>query len=169
VAVIFRGKAVFLEHPRTGSTALREALKKIGGQPHERHSFVKARGNEQTIVVVRNPYDVLISWWLIIGEREGYTSLEDFLLRCRDRQLMTKGGRLFYYSKYADHIMHYECLKYDLATVLQYLGLPQVCLAKRNMTPNKLSYHNYYTPKTQQLVETIYGEELKEYGYTFTP
>lgn len=167
MAVIFRGKAIFLEHPRTGSTALREALKRIGGQPHERHAYVKAKQDEKTVVVVRNPFDVLISWWLIVGEREGYTSLADFLVRCRDRQLMTKGGRLFYYIDHADIVMRYEHFDRDLAETLTLLKLPQVRLKQRNATPRKLPYRNYYTPKDITIVRDIYGEELERLGYTF--
>ena len=165
MAVIFRGVAVFLEHPRTGSTALREALKKIGGQPHSRHSFVKARQNEKTIVTVRNPYDVLVSWWLIIGEREGYKTFADFLTRCNDRELMTKDGRLFYYD--GDYTLHYEQLDRDVGMVLRTLGLKQVTLKRRNPTPNKMPYQNYYTPETKAIVERVYGEELARYGYGF--
>jgi hypothetical protein len=169
MAVRIPNKLVFLEHPRTASTSIREALRKIGGQPVKRHSFIKARPDERTAVVVRNPFDILVSWWLIVGEREGYANFADFLLRSGDRELMTKGGKLFYYSDYANWVLHYEQLAHDFTMLLNTLGLRQVSLVVRNKTKKKLPYHNYYTPETVKIVQDIYGDELERYGYGLEP
>lgn len=167
MAVIFKGKAVFLEHPRTGSTAVREALKKIGGQPVTRHSYVKAQRDELTVVVIRNPFDVLVSWWLITGEREGYKTFADFLVRGKDRSLMTVGGKLFYYTQHANVILRYENLAFELGNLLRALKLPQVILPQRNKTPRKMPYRSYYIPETISIVEDLYIGELERYGYSF--
>jgi hypothetical protein len=169
MAVRIPNKLVFLEHPRTASTSIREALRKIGGQPVKRHSFIKARSDEKTMVVVRNPYDILVSWWLIVGEREGYRSFRHFLLESRHRELMTKNGELFYYSDHADFVLHYETLARDFLMVLNTLGLPKVDLVRRNKTAKKMPYHHYYTPETVKIVQDIYGEELERYCYGLAP
>ena len=169
MAIRIPNKLVFLEHPRTASTAIREALKKIGGQSVKRHSYIKARPDEKTMVVVRNPFDILVSWWLIVGEREGYETFADFLVNGAERELMTKHGELFYYTHYAEYVLHYESLARDFLTVLNTLGLKPVKLVHRNKTKGKMPYHCYYVPETVAIVQDIYGEELRRYGYGLAP
>lgn len=168
MAVIFNGKMVFLEHPRTGSTSVRDALKKIGGQPFTRHEYVAAKRGELTVAAVRNPFDVLVSWYLIIGERQGYNTFKDFLLGCHD-QFMTKHGRLFYYHKHVDIFIHYENLQAELNGALRRCGLPSVRLHRYNRTKGKQAYQSYYDDETSEIVRSRFRAELEEYGYGMEP
>ena len=157
MAVVIKGKLVFLEHPRTASTAVRDALKKIGGQPHTRHTYIKAQRGEVTLATVRIPYDVEVCWWLI-------KTFKEFILGCHD-QFMTKNGRLIYYHKHVNVFLQYETLQFDLNIVLDSLNLPTVKLKKYNETKGKRPFDTYYTAETVAIVERRFGQELKEYCY----
>ena len=165
MAIVLTGKLVFLEHPRTGSTAIRAAIRKIGGHTRKRHSLVQPVGLERTVATVRNPYDLLVSWWLVIKERTG--SWKDFgrFLDEYDNPNMLRDGRLFYFEAY--HLMRYETLQKDFNIVLSSARIRPVKLNRLNMTPGKLSYKSYYTPETIAIVKDRFAEDLEEYGYGF--
>ncbi len=112
MAVVFHNKLIFFEHPRTASTSLRHVLIQVGGQPHKRHKFIKPRHREKTVSTVRNPFDLLVSWWLIIGERQGFATFQDFIVRCRD-PFMVRNERLFYFLE-TDYILRFETLEEDV-------------------------------------------------------
>lgn len=160
MAIVIPGKAVFLEHPRTGSTSIRAALRKSGGQPFGRHSFIKAKRGEKTVATVRNPFDVLVSWWLITGQ----TSFEEFLLEDHEG-FMTKGGRLFYYYKHVDIWMRFENLNIDFVSVCRRLGIRPTVLPRFNPTKMKKDYRTYHTPETIEIVKEKYAKELEQFNY----
>lgn len=166
MAVVIKGKLIFLEHPRTASTSMRTALQKIGGKTKSRHTLFLPERNEMIACTVRNPFDVLVSWWLIIGARYGFKTFKDFVRRC-DNDFMVKQGNLFYFAHHAHFILRFENLQNDLDRMLDRLRLARVQLPHLNGTSKKLSYHNYYDPETIKIVAERFRSELLAFHYSF--
>lgn len=163
MAVVFPDKLVFLEHPRTASTSMRHVLQQVGGKPQKRHAFICARGNEKTVCTVRNPFDLLVSWWEIVGERQGFSTFKDFLIGCRD-PFMVRGGKLFYFLE-TDFILRFENLEAELNSVLKIYRIPIVRLPHLQVTIHKHEYRKYYNEETRALVVARFGAEIERFGY----
>jgi hypothetical protein len=165
MAIVFKN-LIFLEHPRTGSTSLRHALKGVGGQPHRRHTDVrKTIKNVSSMSVVRNPYDLLVSWWLIIGERQGFETLSSFIKGCED-PFMVRDGRLFYFLE-TDYILRFEQLEHDVNPVLRAHRIRPVRLPHHNKTLGKRNYRDYYNEEARALAAQRYGAEIERFGYEY--
>jgi len=158
--VKFEKKLIFLEHPRTGSTSVRHALRSVGGQPHKRHT--KLRGKEPTMSVVRNPYDLLTSWWIIAGKDQTFA---EFIIGCND-PFMVRNERLFYFLE-TDYILTFEYLETELNDVLHKLKIRQVRLPHHNPTKGKHDYRQYYDDKTRSLVAKRFNIEIERFGYAY--
>lgn len=164
MAVIFPDKLIFLEHPRMASTSLRKALVKVGGEPRKRHTFLKARrSKERTVSTVRNPFDLLVSWWIVIGQRQGFKSFADFITTCID-PFMVQQERLFYFLE-TDYILRFESLESDVNIVLKTRGIRPIILAVENKTLDKKHYREYYDDVTRPLVMARFGAEIERFGY----
>lgn len=163
MAVIFHNKLIFLEHPRTASTSVRHVLQQVGGKPHKRHVTLAPRHREKTVCTVRNPYDLLVSWWLIIGGRQGFKTFADFVVKCRD-PFMVRNEKLFYFLE-TDYVMRFETLEQDLNTLLRKHKIRKVKLPKYNTTKDKKHYTEYYDDVIRALVTARFEEEIKRFGY----
>jgi len=167
MAVIFPRKLIVLEHPRTGSSAVRAALKSIGGKTRGRHTLVKPSRGEMVVATVRNPYDVVVSWWLNTKGKWHELSFEDFVSDYIGNTLFTRGGKLFYFAEHVNTMLRYETLADDLARVLKLVKLPPVRLKFTNITAGKHPYQSYYTPAIQEIVTQRWGDEIERFGYEF--
>ena len=167
MAVLIPNKLLFLEHPRTASTSIRIALSRMPkARLQTRHTYLQPR-NEKTLSVVRNPYDVLVSWWLAIsGKWVEYPTFESFLQDC-EHPLFVQEGRLFYFAERSDSIIKFENLETELNKILQTVRLPAVGLPHLNKTIKKQNYRKYYTPATRKLVFRRFGFELETFKYTW--
>jgi len=167
MAVVFPRKLIVLEHPRTGSSAVRAALKAIGGKTRGRHTLVRPSQNELVAATVRNPYDVLVSWWLNTRGKWHTLSFKNFVSDYVGNTLFTRGGKLFYFMDHVTVMMRYETLERDLANVLKLCKLPPVRLKYGNVTEDKQPYVEYYTPDIQEAVAQRWGDEIERFGYEF--
>ncbi len=166
MAVVIRGKLIYLEHPRTASTSMRTALQKIGGRTKSRHTLFLPERGEKVMSVVRNPFDVLVSWWLIIGERQGFQTFKDFVTNCKD-PFMVQRGNLFYFAHHSQYILKFENLQADLDRVLSGLRLPHVELPHLNGTVKRVGFRSYYDPETIKIVAKRFRSELLAFNYKF--
>ena len=139
---------------------MRHVLKKIG-QPHKRHTVVA--GREKTVSTVRNPFDLLVSWWLIIGERQGYSNFGDFITNCRD-PFMVRREKLFYFLE-TDYILRFENLEEDLNNVLRKHRIRTIKLPHYNATEDKKHFTQYYNDVTRSLVIARFSAEIERFGY----
>ena len=167
MAVVFPRKLIVLEHPRTGSSAVRAALKSIGGRTRGRHTLVKPTQGEMVAATVRNPYDIVVSWWLNTKGKWHTLKFSDFVSDYIGNSLFTRGGKLFYFMDHVTMMMRYETLERDLTNVLKLVQLPPVSLKHTNITENKLPYTSYYTPAIQEAVAQRWGDEIEGFGYGF--
>jgi len=160
MSVRIPNKLLFLRHPRTGSTATVQALitlgaRKAGGL----HDFTPAKGKEITVSTIRNPFDLLASWFAL---NEGWTDFEKFLVDYK-HSAMLKDGRFHYFANVSDELFLYDQLSEDLNTLLTRLKLPKVRIYRLNTTSGKKPFEEYYTETAKQIVRDLYAWDLELY------
>jgi chondroitin 4-sulfotransferase 11 len=66
-----------------------------------------------------------------------------------------------------DFVGKFECLQEDFDRVCGIVGLPQKPLKHLNNGQYHHGYRKYYTAETAALVEELYAEDVREFGYEF--
>lgn len=178
MAVLVRGKVLFLAHPRTASTAMRNSLEAIGGEvinPHHvafDHPDVRRRyRGEPVLAVIRNPYDMLVSWWGVrTWVRERDTKLAGFIAGFDD----TKGnfqrhGKLFYHLPAATIVLRYEDIDTTLKPALEDLGIEPFELPRLNETLGKKDWRSYYDDDAIRAANKRFGDEIAEHYTLLEP
>jgi hypothetical protein len=137
-----------------------QALSRIGAvQAGETHAFVEARGKELTVSTVRNPLDLLVSWFVL---NPSWKNFEKFLMEYKHSD-MVKGGELHYFAEKSDVLLDYEYLQTDLDALLSHLGLPPVRILTVNVTPEKQPFKTYYNATTLDIANHIYKKDMALY------
>lgn len=174
MAVIIPGKLLWLAHPRTGSMSLRVALTNAGGQripPHhvelDAYQVTKWHQGEPVVCVVRNPYDVVTTWWLKYGRLESPhrkqadpRELPKFI-RSFENENFCRDGRLMYHAPTADHVFKYEDgIAHQFRRFGLRLDIPQI-----NITPGKVHWGSYFDVAALAAMVKRFGPEIEELGY----
>ena len=67
-----------------------------------------------------------------------------------------------------DFVGRYENLDDDFASVLARIGLSgQVSLPKANVSKDRGTYRDYYTPASRDLIAGWYAREIEQFAYQF--
>lgn len=198
MAVLLPGKFLFLATPYTGSVAVANALKKLPGavnvQAKSRgighHATLeqvrevdgsRITGTERVFAFVRNPYDLIVTWYLREKERSNMRALEkslkriptfcDFVEAWAEHQPegYLQGGRIFYHASDAKHVLRYERgLGREVNLLLRKLeGVPDVQIQRENPTPHKDHWSLYYDGKSYKAANLAFQRDFVEYGYPF--
>lgn len=191
MAVVLPGKFVYLATLHTASSAITTALKSLPGafQPKDpragigRHATLDRireicgsvlTGTEVVFAAVRNPYDVIVSWYL--RNRTHFqvphgASLLQFLRAWveLDAEPFMRDGRLFYVAADARHVMRYERgIESELNHVLRKIPMmPAVTLTRENVTLGKIHWSTYYDRETYEFVNETFAHDISQYGYCF--
>lgn len=162
----------YLAHPRTASVATRDVLvDKFGAKmtmSHHGGLTVPKPTGWTVVTTVRNPLDVMISWWHKTEENRKLP-LYEFIYRWSRNTQFLPDGRLFWHSLYATHVLRYEDLEAQLNQVLVGIGLVPITLptqtntGRRGFTPC-MEFYKHNTPSLK-LVHDLFGQEMKELGY----
>jgi hypothetical protein len=170
VAILFPDKFLFLGTPRSGSTCTHNALKLIPGatlfSQHLRRSTMIEKNigpyrGEPTFLVVRNPYDALVSWWL--RSRTGIPFAE--FIATYENPHFVNDGRLFWLVEDDMEILRYENLQEEVDRMLAGVGLDPVQLPNMNVTRDKDPWLTYYGPREADAANVRFGDEIIRYGY----
>jgi hypothetical protein len=190
MAVLIPGKLVYLATPHTASIATAAGLSNLPGArattrkgnvsevlPVTHHASRKdvepyMTGSELVVTTVRNPCDLVVTWWLrqqpavkkYIGEDatfEQFVSRVDEVIGVSGPFL--KDGKIFWHD--CDTIIKYENLVEELNALLVCLDLPTVSLSLINVTKGKKSWIEYYNEQTLAIVRERFKEEIFQYGY----
>jgi len=163
----------YLAHPRTASVATRDVLVgKFGaemvGSHHTGLTVPKPTG-WTVVTTVRNPLDVMISWWHKTS-RNHKLSLYEFIRMWSRNTHFLPDGRLFWHSLYATHVLRYEAnLEAQLNQVLVGIGLVPVTLPAKDCTGlhGPAHYMEFYKheARAHKLVHDHFGQETEELGY----
>lgn len=200
MAVLFPGKFIYLATPHTASIATTRALAEIDGAVVSdlnevkdldlKRTFPKGThhatledlrrmrpeyftGGEITVTTIRNPYDLLVTWWLrqrenLIKKWGHEPTFREYVEKADETTSggpYIRDGRIFWMD--VNKHMRYERLQKDLNRFLRRHRLPEATLEKTNVTANKEPYKTYYDPETRALAEQRFGEEASHFGYSF--
>jgi hypothetical protein len=184
MAVLIPGKLVYLATPHTASMSTTKTLATLPGAlsrpklPVTHHASRKdvephMTGTELVVTTVRNPCDLVVTWWLrqqVAAKRYigPDVTFEQFVSRVDEvigvsGPYFCKDGKIFWHD--CDHALKYENLAKELNEMLVRLDLPTVTLVRENVTPNKKPWMEYYNEKTLAIVRERFKEEIAQYGY----
>lgn len=170
MAVLLPGKFLCLGTPRTGSTCVHHALGAIPGakvfNQHLRRSVLIEENmgpyrGEHTFLVVRNVYDLMVSWWL--RSRTGMPFVE--YITTYDNKHFVEDGRLFWLVEDDMEILRYESLQQELDAVLARLGIDPRPLPFLNATRDKRPWRSYFGRSEVRATNDRFGDEMARYGY----
>jgi len=140
----------------------------IHGSPYSKEGGVEANGlrtgDEAIATTVRNPYDVIVTWWLRATRGEG--SFVEFIRDYSRKPQLDSAGEIFTHRKHCDVVMRYENLAEDFRLLMEVVGLPQVEIPIDNTTKGKASWETYYDDDSLAEVERRFGMEIEDLGYS---
>lgn len=171
-------RLVFIAHPKTASRAVRDAVIRLGGRQVSSHHGIdhevleeeKARG-ASVGCVIRNPYDVMVSWYFHMEARHSNTP-RPFSKWVREIMVNGNGhieNGLYFGFHLCDTVMRFESLIddwYGWATKcglkyepLQYVGV--------SLKRSYQHYSRWYDEKSRQAVADHFAKEFKLGQYVF--
>ena len=188
MAVLIPGKILFLAQQHTGSMAVSEALRGIGGffiapghitleEIKLGNGWIEERGSpgkgpcawrtmtgkESVVTTVRNPYDVIVTWYL----RSMYPgTLEDYVdgVGRQFRSAYVKGDEIRWHPD-AEIRMWHETLADDFRALLSAKRVEPVDLPVTNETPGKAHWARYYSERALGIVNERFHVEFAGMGY----
>ena len=198
MAVVLPGKFVYLATPHTGSMAVAAALKNINGafsayhKPRGigHHATLKEvkrvcgdqlTGAEVVFTTIRNPYDVLATWYVrneyhfqmrrLEEQLERELTIRDFLelwLKLNTRPHLVN-GRIFYHALECQKVIRYENLQGELNALMRKIpGTPgSVPLERENPTPSKKHWSLYFDDPTYAWINEHFQADFVDFGYPF--
>lgn len=201
MAIVLPGKFIFLATPYTGSMSVARALKKIPGafaaydKRHgvghhacltdvKRVTADKLTGSETVLVAVRNPYDILVSWYLrnlnhfqvrrFAEKKRRDPSLREFLelwVKADMFPYLVK-GRIFHHAedggpRISRVVLRHERLEDSLNAALRKLSVPVVKVGRENSTPGKDHWSLYYNDPTYAWVNENFRDDFVNFGFSF--
>jgi hypothetical protein len=110
---------------------------------------------DKTVMVVRNPWDRVVSDYFY-HKRRGFTgSFKDFIPELKPLV-----------DYHADVILRFEHLQKDFNTFLKSIGQKPFLLPRLNTTKHK-HYSTYYDDKKKEYVRKRYAKDIETFGYRF--
>jgi len=156
-------------------------VRDLGGQLYGSHHDAEERWCRPILdaggiimSTVRNPYDLLVSWYFHYKARRGTQAndMESFKVWLPQQlgspnQYIRKG--LFFGLPWTNRVLRYEHLQTDLNAVLVEVGLAPVTLEQVNVSTHREGrrYQEMYDPTLITLVRYHFGDLLTEHGYSF--
>lgn len=165
----------FILPPKTGTRSLEHALagQLKASKRGSRHTVDQTVVEQADLVVssVRNPFDVLVSWYHYHGAGEqSKRSIDEWLQfiwenpdRNRHLEYSTLPG-----AEFAEGFVRHECgLEPQLNRVLREHGYGEVRLPHVGAAEKRRPYREYYSDALRQAVEEKYPRDFILYEYTF--
>jgi Sulfotransferase family len=152
-------------------------------------------GDYFKVAFVRNPWDRLVSWYMMIVQNaehikasgglnglwsyvlDNSASFEEFVCQCTATIDDTDGKKSFLFNQLdyvsdgsgkiiVDFIGRFEALERDAAVVFERLGLSGVTLPHHNVSQRK-HYRDYYNDETRDIVAQRYARDIQFFDYEF--
>jgi hypothetical protein len=181
-------KLCFIAHPRTASRATAKALglRTFESTGHHEFDYLKcaqiAGSGGITACTIRNPFDVVVSWYFNEHFREdGRHKKGEFKpwamksqlrhnswLNCKISSKQWNDNSLYFYGlPVVNHILRFENLEEDLRKLCWITGHTYVPTKPYGVLPRDRDYRVYYDSETIALVEERFAQDLELTGYTF--
>ena len=204
MAIVLPGKFIYLATMATGSERVAAGLKRIEGafaaydkrQGIGHHATLdqvrtvcgdQLTKSEVIFTTIRNPYDMLVTWFLRNRDHFQMRRLKETLkreptfqefidvwlqfdaepkLRCRPYMVE---GRIFYQAMTCSQVVRYENLQAELDGVMRKIpGVPgSVLLAPEQPDPGRDHWSLYYDDATYAYVNEYFQAEFVQFGYPF--
>lgn len=119
---------------------------------------------------VRNPFDIVLSFWEKSTKDRNYGTLEEFLL---SNEFPGERALRYTQTEYLDvdnldYIGRYETLQQDWVYIAEKHGLPyDLPLLNERKTKQYNHYREYYTTLSRKMVEQRYQKDLEVFEYEF--
>ena len=185
MAALIPGKLLYLRSPHTASVATERAVMMaspddavvivpghctveeirsgtVTSHDGKRRALDLLTGDELLVTTVRNPYEVIVTWWLRATRGEG--SFAGFI-REINRPPQVIDGRIFSRADECVVVMRYESLEGDWKALLSRLGLAFVPIPIENTTKGKAPWETYYDAESFEAVRERFGAEIEQLGY----
>lgn len=189
MAILLPGKFVYLANPHTASLATADALCTIDGTfriaPHhiswrdfgqgEVRSAQMEKlqicvqqlltGAECIIATARNPYDWLVTCWLRRKDSMNGICFKEYVTIVDQKSpgAYIKDDRLLFHE--FSHLLKYENLENDLNSFLKSIGQNEVKLSKRNVTPNKMPWRDYFDREIFDIINGRFRRDFDRLSY----
>ncbi len=192
---------LFVHIQKTGGSSLTQLLKEhipdaqqIGGTHDHalwiRDQFASTWPSLFKFAFVRNPWDRLVSWYMMMQQNLGRSDLrfwlyirthastfEEFILNCPDIIDDVDGRKSLWFNQLdylsdekgnliVDYVGRYEHFENDVQHVLNKLQLSNVVVPYTNKS-NHYHYSVYYSEKTRNIVSERYARDIEFWGYRF--
>lgn len=163
-----------------------DSLRNLSKGDHESYQLISHKINLDDFFVftfVRNPWDRLVSMYKYLKDIEipnakkqnqNYISeldeirFEEYIIR----EDIWKPETFYSMLKNEDDkidldfIGKFENLNYDFNKLLKKLNIEDIKLSHKNRSKHK-HYTEYYTPKTKQIVEDLYKDDITYFNYKY--
>jgi len=174
---------LFVENPKTGTRSIDGVLTAKGGQrvgpthcslmftfiKSQTFRDIEANAADLTrAVVVRNPWDRIVSMWAFTGKRRGV----DFDVWLNTSRWVpgvgldaTRVPQICWAWK-CDRIIRFENLEEEFGQFCFDVGLGEVELPRKNESIRP-PYRDVFTPKTRAIVADRFAPDINDFGYEF--
>lgn len=158
----------FIAHPKTASLAMGQTLQEIGfTQVGSHHQFKEVWCLKHTFSVVRNPFDLIVSWYYSQPAKEGLTFAKWVVKVIRPESPYSYVNDLFFGLKSSTDVLHFENLQEDFDRFTEKVGLPRTKLKRTNISTRRAgcAFADCYTPKLICKVVSVFKREILDNGY----
>lgn len=170
----------FVLPPRTGSRSIEHALAPlVTSKLGSRHYFPapKAPSECEVISSVRNPFDILVSWFhfpdssqpedrlglhLLGGDGRTFSEFLDEIFSGKNKYLIHSTMR--HASRATEYIRYENGIEDELNRILVPRGYPSVAVPHIGKT-SRPDFNSYYTPELKAKVIDKFGSDFEKFGY----
>jgi len=142
---------------KTHHILLADIKKQLQGHPH-----LPQITNELVWTVLRNPYDLIVSWWLRRGVPRGRSDFRSFARSWTDEPYVVN-GKMYFHLPDAKRVLFFERMEADFRKLAQDLDLPPIELPQTNPTPDKKPWQTYYDDEALRIVNERWGSEFESF------
>jgi hypothetical protein len=169
----------YIAHPKTASSATQRVLRAMGAKIYGNHHSVDGQwcrpileSGGVIISTIRNPFDLLVSWYFHYAQRRPNQVMEPFSkwlpwLVANPNDYIKRG--LFFGLPWTTHVVRYENLQEDFNAALIAADLPPTTLESFNVSHKREGrpYQEMYDSDLIHLVWANFRNDIIDNGYTF--
>ncbi len=157
----------FIAHPRTASVAMAETLLGLGFEKiGSHHQFKEFWCLDTTFSVVRNPFDMIVSWYYFRA-RENEQTFEEWLPIFLDTPPYYISHGLFFGHTLCTDILWYENLQEEFDVLMEKVGLPQTDIVRTNVSERRegRDFMDVHTDATLERTGFFFQDEIEQFDY----
>ena len=157
----------FIAHPRTASISMATTLLGMGfTQVGSHHQFRESYCRETTFSVVRNPFDMLVSWYYL-KRRDDHLSFEGWLRVFLHNPPHYISQGLFFGQHLCTDILWYENLQEEFDELMERVGLPQTEIMRSNVSEKRAgrNFMDVHNDITLERVGRFFADEIEQFDY----